>query len=350
MLDPNRSGRVLALGGVGMVTSVGLNAAATCAAIRAGVRNMSETSFVGASAEPLMAAQVSLPRPWRGRTKLVKMLSAAIRDCVSDLPEEDREGLPLLVGMAEHDRPGRLESLDETFVEEVESETKLRFSPRATGVVALGRVSGLVALERVRTLLLNDGFARVLVAGVDSLLVRTSLSALLDEDRLLTSENSNGFIPGEAAACVSVEPASTNSPTVACVGMGVAEEQVTIRSGEPFRAEGLTRAIVSALADAGIDLAACGLRLTDLSGEHYYFRETALALSRILRREGARELWHPAECVGEVGAAIGPILLGYAAIAARKDYLPGPHVLVHASADGGLRAAACLAVGGRHGE
>jgi 3-oxoacyl-[acyl-carrier-protein] synthase-1 len=331
---------------VGMVTSVGLNALATCAAIRAGVRNMSSTRFVGASDEPLFAAQVPLPKPWRGQRKLVKLLAASVSECIEYLPPQDWKSVPLLICLAETGRPGRPEDIDESILSDLEAEIGIQFSRESTGIVALGRVGGLVALAQARALMLDRGFQRVLIAGVDSLLVRQSLAWLRENDRLLTPENSNGFIPGEAAGCVLLERDGLRDDEVICLGVGLAQERVTIDSEEPFRADGLSHAVSAALAEARIDISECALRLTDLSGEHYYFRETALTLSRLLRHEGCRELWHPAECIGEVGAAIGPILLGYAAVAARKRFLPGPRLLIQSSGDDGMRAAACLSVVG----
>jgi 3-oxoacyl-[acyl-carrier-protein] synthase-1 len=329
-----------------MVTSVGLSAPATCAALRAGVRNMSPTSWWLERDEPLLAAQVPLPRPWRGRTKLVKLLAASVSECLATVRSEDIAPLPILVCLAEKDRPGRPDALEDSIIAELENEIGIQFSPAHTATLSLGRVSGLVALAQARTLMVDHGVPRVLVAGVDSLLVARSLAWLEDNDRLLTPDNSNGFIPGEASGCVLLEPATTAGTQVTCVGIGLARENVTIYSDQPFRAEGLTRAVASALADAGIGLEECSLRMADLSGEHYYFREAALAISRLLRREGCRELWHPSECIGEVGAAIGPILLGYAAVAARKRFLPGRYLLVQSGSDDGSRAAACLAVTG----
>jgi 3-oxoacyl-[acyl-carrier-protein] synthase-1 len=330
-----------------MVTSVGLNAAATCAAIRAGVRNVSESRFVAAGSDPLMAAQVPLPKPWRGRAKLTQMLLASIAECVEPLPQTDRHDLALLLCLSEETRPGRPDDLEANIVADLERTLGLRFARGHSEVFSVGRAGGLIALKRARELIAEGAVGRVLIAGVDSLLVGRSIAALEDEDRLLTADNSNGFIPGEAAGCVMVaaQPGGMQSG-VLCVGIGVADERVTIYSDEPFRADGLTRAVSSALQEAATDLAACGVRITDLSGEHYYFREAALSLSRLLRREGCRHLWHPAECIGEVGAAIGPILIGYAAAAAEKKFLPGPYVMVQSSSDHGPRAAACLAISG----
>jgi 3-oxoacyl-[acyl-carrier-protein] synthase-1 len=340
----------VAIRSFGMVTSVGLNAPAACAAIRAGVRNMSETRFVGSSGEPLIAAQAPLPKPWRGRAKLVKMLAASVTECLASVSPEVHADLPLLLCISEKDRPGR-DDFEESVVQDVEAETGVRFSREYTRILPLGRASGLVAIDHARRLIADAARTRVLIAGVDTLVVRNYLSWLQDADRLLTEDNSNGVIPGEAAGCVLLERGFDEANSLTCLGLGFAEERVTIYSEEPFRADGLTRATQLALTEAGLDLAACGLRLTDISGEHYYFREAALTLTRLLRREGCREFWHPAECIGEVGAAVGPILLGYAAFAARKRFLPGYPLIVQASSDAGLRAAACFAITpNEHGE
>jgi len=81
-------------------------------------------------------------------------------------------------------------------------------------------------------------------------------------------------------------------------------------------------------------------RIADLSGEQYYFKEAALALQKTLRRrQEAMDLWHPAECIGETGSAIGPAMLGVAAAACHKQYAPGPQILLHTANDAGERAA-----------
>ena len=66
----------------------------------------------------------------------------------------------------------------------------------------------------------------------------------------------------------------------------------------------------AALAEAGCGLEQMDYRLTDISGEQYYFKEASLTLSRNLRVLKPKfDLWHPADCIGECGAAIGPALL-----------------------------------------
>jgi len=107
------------------------------------------------------------------------------------------------------------------------------------------------------------------------------------------------------------------------------------------------QAFRAALADAGCTFDQVDYRIADVSGEQYGFREAALAIGRTIRKVKAKfDLWNPADCVGEVGAAIGPLLLGVALAAARKGYAPGPGVLCHLANDDGARAALILAYRG----
>jgi 3-oxoacyl-[acyl-carrier-protein] synthase-1 len=108
------------------------------------------------------------------------------------------------------------------------------------------------------------------------------------------------------------------------------------------------QAIGGALKEASCALHDMDLRIADLSGEQYYFKEAALALSRMLRqRKDQLEIWHAAECTGEVGAAAGAIALAVAEAALRKAYAPGPNIIFHASNDSGERAAAVLTYAGQ---
>ena len=110
-----------------------------------------------------------------------------------------------------------------------------------------------------------------------------------------------------------------------------------------MRADGLVQAINAALADAQSGYEAIDYRLTDANGEQYWFKEAALAMNRTLRvRKETFDLWHPADCIGETGAAVGPCAYAVALAAACKCYAPGPGVLCHFGDDGGQRTALVL--------
>jgi len=335
------SAPVITVYATGMVCGVGLNAKAACAAIRAGINNFQETRFMDSGGEWITGCEVPLEQPWRGRTKLAKMAAMAIRECLADSENKAEPAqTPLLLCVAETERPGRLAGLDEELLEDVQEELGVRFHEKS-GVIPQGRVAGAVALFHARKMIHEQGIKQVLIAGTDSLLVGPTLMAYQERERLLTSRNSNGFIPGEAAAAALIgAPVDDDRPRLHCRGMGFGMEKATVESEMPLRAEGLTTAIKNAQNEAGCTLGATDFRITDLSGEQYYFKEAALALGRTLRqRKEFYDIWHPADCFGETGAGIGLSSLVVLRDALNKDYAPGPRILNHLGSDNGKRAA-----------
>jgi 3-oxoacyl-[acyl-carrier-protein] synthase-1 len=328
----------LAILKTGLVTSVGLDAPSSCAAIRAKITNPSETRFIDSSGEWIMAHQVMLDQPWRGLAKLAKMAAMAIEEALAEVPKDDWVHIPLVLCVAEADRPGRLDGLDDRLFQAIQAGLGARFAPQSA-IVAHGRVGVAVALAQARALLAG-GCARVLIAATDSLLIWPTLSHYEREDRLLTARNSNGFMPGEGAGALLVGAGEGKAGELVCTGIGFGREAAHIDSGEPLRAEGLSLAIKAALADAGCAMHDMDFRVTDLSGEQYYFKEAALALSRTLRqRKEEFDIWHPAECTGETSAVAGMAIIALADAACRKQFAPGPNLMAHLANDAGQRAA-----------
>jgi 3-oxoacyl-[acyl-carrier-protein] synthase-1 len=332
----------VAILGAGMMTGVGLTAPASCAAIRCAIDNFTETRFMGRGGAWIIGSAVPLEQPWRGQTKLVKLLAGPVRECLDLIPEGKAEDIPLLVCVAERDRPGRLDGLDNALFFELQRELGLAFHADSE-IFAEGRVGGAIALRRARQLLYRSQapHQHVIVSGVDTFLVDPTLMAYDERDRLLTARNSDGFIPGEAGAAVLLgRPRREVDGDLLCTGLGFATERATIESEEPLRADGLVKAISAALAEADTTIAAIDFRITDVSGEQYGFREASLALSRLLRvRKEEFDIWHPADCIGEVGAAALPCMLAVALAAVRKGYAPGPAMLCHLGNDDGKRTA-----------
>ena len=84
-------------------------------------------------------------------------------------------------------------------------------------------------------------------------------------------------------------------------------------------------------------------RITHISGEQYFFEEAALAVARNMRKPKEEfDLWHPAEGIGETGAAAGPVMIATALTACRKGYAKGTRILLHGSTDTDKRVAAIL--------
>jgi len=325
----------------GLVTSVGLDCASSCAAVRSKLTQPSATRVTSADGTWLAAHQVALPPSVRGVERLALMAARAIGECVDGLASNEVGELPILLCISESTRPGRHADLERELVARLELLLGRRLAAGST-VVARGRVSVPVALAAATHALVAAPAARVLIVAVDSLTGAPEFLELDRSGRLLTPYNTDGFIAGEAAGALLVSSDAAGAG-LACVGLGFAIEPAPRDSALPLRASGLSDAIRQALAQADCELHELDYRIADVAGEQYFFKEAALALLRTLRtRRDVFDLWHPAECVGEVGAASGAVMLAVAMQAARKRYAPGPGLLAHWSNDGGERAAAVL--------
>lgn len=334
----------LAITGVGMVTGVGLNAPASCAAIRCAIDNFQETRFMDSGGEWLMGCAVPLEQLWRSKDKLLKMAALSISECLKGNKQINPKLTPLVLCLSEHERKGRVIDDDHQFFLDLQNEMGLKFHEKSR-VVARGHMAVAVALKQARVMIQELNVTHVLIAATDSLLVGPMLAHYEEHDRLKTSTNSNGFIPGEAGAALVVESGNAKQDKqLFCRGLGFGVERAHVYSDEPLRADGLVAAMKESLEDAGHGESILDFKITDLSGEQYYFKEASLAFSRIDRTKREEfDLWHPAECIGEVGTAIGLIMIGVVKAACEKGYSKGGVILAHLGNDEGERSSMILA-------
>jgi 3-oxoacyl-[acyl-carrier-protein] synthase I len=110
----------------------------------------------------------------------------------------------------------------------------------------------------------------------------------------------------------------------------------------------MTAAYKLAFDAAHIEMRHLGYRISDITGESYFFKQTALASIRLLRgRHDFQGLWSPTESIGNIGAAVVPTMIAMALTAAVKGYHDGDPVLVEASGDDGACGAALFSSGRR---
>lgn len=325
-----------------MVTTVGFNSAASCAAIRAGIRNVYQTNLWDAeSGEYLAAGRVPLPHWWIGLGKLAELVSPAIHECLEAAPPLQGANIPILLGLSNEQRPYRFQNIDEEILGEIQDRLGFQLH-RASRIFAKDHVFVVHALRRAKELI-EAGEARLcIVAGVDSLVQQDLVEYYLSQRRLLTPMNSNGFAVGEAGSAILVGLTGTAPQGESEVlGMGLAHEVARIESEEPLRGDGLAQAIGGAFRESGLTIQEMHYRISDLNGEHYKFKEMVFAMMRYERKPKPKlfDLWHPIEYFGDVGAAIGPIVLAVALDASQKRYAIGPTVLCTFGNDDGDRAA-----------
>ncbi|HLY74701.1 MAG TPA: hypothetical protein VKU80_11340 [Planctomycetota bacterium] len=331
----------LAVVASGLVTGVGLDSPSSCAAIRCGLSASAETAFINRAGEPQLGCVVTLDQPLRGMSKQVVMAASAIRECLNGaLPAKPSE-IPLVLCLPEKERPGRLARLEEELFPSIQESLKVRFHPDST-LISAGRAGIGPGLKTAERLIYEGGASRCIVAGVDSLLIGETIDSFDLVHRILTPKNSDGFIPGEAASAALLS-APSKGPELLCLGVGLGTEPAPVGSEKPLRADGLVEAYRAAFADAGRNFVDVDFRIADVTGEQYGLKEAQLALGRAMRQVKERfDLWHPTDCIGEVGAAIGPCVLAVALAAVRRGYAPGPGALCHFGSDDGQRAAVIL--------
>src|SRR5437879_6446013 len=91
----------LAIKASGMVTSVGFNSPASCAAMRSGIRNVNETNLWDAeSGQMLGAARVLLPQWWIGTGKLAELVGPAINECLEAAHPISATQIPIFIGLS----------------------------------------------------------------------------------------------------------------------------------------------------------------------------------------------------------------------------------------------------------
>ena len=227
-------------------------------------------------------------------------------------------------------------------------------SLEASAVTAVqdGHSGGIIALRKAMTLLQEKKVKTCLVGGIDSLTDYPSLLWLDRKKRLKTDKRPHGFNPGEAAAFLVLELESTARDRGAAllgevVVTSVEQESAHISSNEPLRGLGLTISIKEALSVADqLNLSIAGM-LCDLNGEYYRMKEWSLAMTHVFNgSDVVPPLWHPAEHVGDVGAASAVVNVVLAVDWLKRRVVNGSNMLVWTSSDNGSRGTALISRAG----
>jgi len=322
-----------------LVTGVGLNLASCGAAILSSIDNFHESNFSDANGEPLISSEIDCLATTQGTQKLLELATLSLTQCIHDSDIPDLSSTPLYLCLPETGRVGR--NLDDDgFFELLEKKTGVMFGS-GSRVLDHGHTAVAVALKHARTAIGENHAEHILVCGVDSYLSQETLHHYEQQERLLTSLNSNGFVPGEAAATLLISRVnSARYSGLMIEGLGFGMEKAFINSQIPLRADALKKSIDDALLEAQIQMHQIDYRLADMTGEHYYFKEASLALARTLRgKTDDMDLLHLTDCIGETGCVAGVALLAYQFYLTSEKLSVGNNVLCHLSDTDGKRGA-----------
>ena len=336
--------------GVGLTCAVGLRAAAAAVAVRAGLARFQESDTFDRRGQPFILARVPrdrLPDLPEGtslnpfETLLVRLAAAAAREALASalrLPAR----LPLTLALPEP--PPGLQPLlrDASCLQHLLK--VLELTPAFTRTITRGRAGGLLALADALAAI-EGGEPYALAVAADSHDEPTLLAVLDREDRVRADGVYDGYIPGEAGAAILLAAPGTAArlgrPLLARLdAVATAVEPGHRYSDKPHRGDGLAAAIRQLCS-----LHPPGLRArtvyTSLNSESLFAKEWGVASIRNRDHldEQAR-LEHPADCLGDTGAASGLLLTALAVLEQQRT--AETPTLVWAASDQELRAATLL--------
>src|SRR4029077_10182187 len=113
-----------------------------------------------------------------------------------------------------------------------------------------------------------------------SLVNRKMLRSLSADRRLKTATDSDGVVPGEAAAALWLTRPNAPRPALAQIlGVGMSDEPSVLNRDQPNKGIGLARAMSAALSESGLELHEIDFRVGGMTGERLGFAEASTALA-----------------------------------------------------------------------
>jgi 3-oxoacyl-[acyl-carrier-protein] synthase I len=329
------------------LTPLGANIQTSSAALAAGISQFTASGYPGENGPITMALvppEALAPgcdglnlwgyvSPWTSH--LVRMAHPPLARC---FPSQATHPIPtLIIGPELHPRGS--EVLEDDFAELLAMQAQVPLCPERSQCLPLGRAGLVPALDRAAHWL-AAGEPYVLLGGIDSFQQERLLANLAADERLAGAGPSDSFIPAEGVAWVLLGRAP--SP----LGLSI---DSWAHSEEPGHLFSTSPYLGQALADAFGQLhpapapGSISHWLSTANGEHHWAKELGLVHSRHSQAfaPGLQHL-HPADCLGDMGAAAGLFLLAWSC----QRLLQQPQLgrqLISCSSDQGLRGLLCPA-------
>ncbi|AKQ63615.1 hypothetical protein A176_000527 [Myxococcus hansupus] len=354
----------LAITGLGMVSALGDNVIASCAASRAGMSRISSLEEVQVwdpvSRKPESARGAAIPwltDGFSGNGRLAALSTEALLDLRSHTYQHPNTLCAFHLcapgGYYLHQMDAR-EGNPPSRHEERIVRYQQRLIPavlRAAELQAVkaqplwfGETGFLLALQAAHRQLDAGEVDSCIIGGVDSL-VEPRLVEALDQLRLLkTPGNPVGMLPGEAAAFMQVErwdaAVRRGARVLATLeAPSVDTEPFHRMSRTPAMGEALVRCIRRTMAPLGGPRKQALRVIAALNGDSYRATDWGHALVTLRAQDDLPEApaWYPAASFGETGAATGLLGICMAVRGLERGYLPETGVLLWVSGDDGSR-------------
>lgn len=337
------------------VTPVGYSAEASIAAMRAGISRLGELPYLEIEVDkeemgPVIGAEIpEIPKGRQGTARLSNLLQFITpRFTASMSASLSGSHGRLYLATAHPSEGGQLLSGGrDQLLNNVLNQTATELAIADQALVADGRAAGLSALRQAATAISTGQCDFALVYAVDSWVSPRALLWLQEQGRLREYPRRTGMLPGEAAAAVCLESeasAERRGATVLAWLTAASGKQETTPIDQPNQFPALAHAVAHA-ADGVSEREA--LVISDHNGERYRALEWANTVTKSMWYYRNIRHWHPAEFIGDSGAASGLLTTLWAATALHRDYARTDHVLVWGASDQGQREAAMLTTAGR---
>jgi len=274
---------------------------------------------------------------------MLRLAAPALQEVLANVSNSAE--VPILVGTPES-LPGRTDPAGDKFLEYLAQQSGCKFNVAQSEMFPYGRSAGLFALKEGVRRLQSPKVKYVVVGGVDTYLDLYLLGTLDMEGRILADGVMDGFVPGEGAAflLLSSDPrhSSDKEPLGYVTGVATGIEKGHRYSEEVYRGDGLANTVQALLSDAPSSAEKINTVFAGFNGESFWAKEWGVTYLRNEERfNDNHRIEHPADCFGDSGAALGPLMMGLGAIGMHKGYLKGP-CLIWASSDREERGAALI--------
>jgi 3-oxoacyl-[acyl-carrier-protein] synthase-1 len=332
---------------MGARTPVGLTAETSAAAVRAGIARLEEYPFILDSGEPLTAARdARLDPSLHGASRTSALLASVLDEVdrklgsVSGFVREVHVYLSL-----PQSRPSFSDDDIRNARQIISSHFQSKELNTLVEIVGYGHAAAILAVEHAMQAHKRGDDILSVVLAVESYLDPQTLIWLHRQRLLAQPSCPNGFVPGEAAACLVLSGTRlrkhANWPCLAVLrGIGIGHE-VQLRDCEfGSSGAGMTHAVLEAT--DSLDGDEIDTMYIDLNGERYRSEEWGFVVLR------TPELWRsldyeaPAACWGDVGSAWASLGGVLAVRSFMRGYARGPRALVMAGSVDGLRGAMLL--------
>jgi 3-oxoacyl-[acyl-carrier-protein] synthase-1 len=342
---------------LGLVSPVGRDLVTSCAAARAGIQRVFETPVrvVGVDNRDMLALGqrlACLTTGFRHDARLLRLLVAALSDLKARLGPRlspARVAVHIAIPAAFHDAldvvidpdstpwehaPTRPEDAERGawLVHEALRSAELPWSPSQVTTVTAGQASVGMALHRAAASATRE-HDLTLVLAADAPVDLHRVEALASRGRLKTPQTPTGMFPGEVGAAMLVAgPALSRRHSEG--------ERPRGRVIEPCSNHGDIPSIE--LCAKVLNAASAGAQrrtwcIVDLNGEEARALRWGMLCARLQELEPVElaDLWVPALCFGDAGAATGLAAIAMAVRGFERGYAPGDMALVICGSDGG---------------